>query len=118
MKRETKTDLSSLLLLSIAVTALMFSIIACHRTAKTEKKDYLFGVIYSYHDRDAVVQYYSEDGICLFEDSIPNVRACGLCSSTGKPYMKINGMYYFVSDAAFDSSNPNCILRIDPEQCA
>ena len=117
MKRKTKAVLISLLLASIAVAVSIFTIIAHHKTPKTAKNDYMFGVIYSYHDRDAVVQYYSEDGIYLFEDSIPNIRACGLCSSTGKPYMKINGMYYFVSDAAFDNSNANYILKIDPVQC-
>lgn len=117
MKRKTKAVLISLLLASIAVAVSIFTIIAHHKTPKTAKNDYMFGVIYSYHDRNAVVQYYSEDGIYLFEDSIPNIRACGLCSSTGKPYMKINGMYYFVSDAAFDNSNANYILKIDPVQC-
>lgn len=76
---------------------------------------YKYGVIYSYHNQDAVVQIYSEHGELLNSNLIEGVRACGLCSSTGKPMLIDDNVYYYVSDAAFDSSVSNCIVKIDAD---
>ena len=83
-----------------------------HLFANADTSAYKYGVIYSYHNQDAVVQIYSSTGELLNSDFIDGVRACGLCSSTGKPMLKDDSVYYYVSDAAFDASVSNCILKI------
>ena len=76
---------------------------------------YAYGVIYSYHNVDTVVQLYSSDGTLIRTANIENVRACGMCSSPGKPYIKHDGYYYFVSDAAFDTNLKNSVIKLDPK---
>lgn len=83
---------------------------------KEDVNNYSYGVVYSYHNVDAVVQLYSSNGTLLNTTTLENVRACGLCSSSAKPFIKFNEDYYFVSDAVFDPSLKNCIIRIDPQK--
>lgn len=78
--------------------------------------EYKYGAIYSYHTQDAVVQIYSAGGELISSDLIEDVRACGICSSSGKPMMKLGDLYYIVTDAAFDRTVSNCILKLNADK--
>lgn len=83
--------------------------------SKEDVDDYAYGVIYAYHNVDAIVQLYASDGSLIRKANMENVRGFGLCSSSTKPYVKYDDCYYYVSDAAFDPNLKNSVVKLNPK---
>lgn len=80
--------------------------------SKSDINEYEYGIIYSYHDVNALISIYNYDATLLDSKSYI-ARAMGICSSSGTPEINFGNSWYIASDSVFDQMLESSVVHID-----